>query len=1156
MVQQFPDRYPADVLSGDMAPMSGEPEAVLREHGYDLVGLVQAAQLQETDTRERDVAWARTLTDLVSYGDEAYNPRHGHVQIRGLMQPGNSAYRDAFGEALATLDLSAEVCRELYGKLAPTLVEARLRYALHRQEHAQPKAALRGEQNLLYSHLALVTAMYKKLGVRPEGKAGLAMAYVDFAAEQKRQELGLVTAPPNRASEAFRQQFRALLAQNDVLKGRELATVALRPDERPGGKRTHEAWYKVVAQAPGAPIASTVLGEFSVPVARSGTENIGLPGKVEYDMRSIGKLLVATVPAAALSLAVAAPTAAESLPAPQAHSLKVPRMAATTLPAQVIPMPRQPDSNVSFTESSQAETAADITARQLMRAVRGGDANQITQTVTAYMTQQHEDQEYVGKKEATDRFHEKIAYSSAAADEGTLDSDTYKANIANVMVRINNPDIDLEHTTDEGLRVLLDYIKEYANDLPTAANNAAYRQITVQELVQVLPNGSDASLRQLYAQRVGPVFSRFAALVTPIAAQKEAIADAATQQAATTVSLTAAENIPVDPNDPTTETATPQATAADQSETATVPPTVQIAPSTSVLSATSPASVAVTQAESAPSFSTTANTPSQALEAMEQMGENWKNRAIALRYLMDKGGLTDFQAAAIVGNACVEAAGCELDPTIEQKGGGPGRGIVQWGNYTIAYDRFGFGDEGLEKVGTLRWYAAQHDTSWDNLETQLGFIVWELNNSERRAGDALRKSTNVYAATDIILNQYERPAERIATLRLHDAIDTLHEYHVLLGTTNSEQATNVSNDAQNITIPSVILAAAVSIPPVDEVPVLTTTVSTPIVAVQVGVGTGTTQPTTPEQTDPVTSVPTVSTSSAPTTQPSSAIGTTTLPSVTTASQTPSTSSTKPSRQSKSSGTAPTPSDTTTDTATPTAEPTGTQTESSDTPSAPSDGVGQSQAESTDTVSSQPEAANPSALTVSLGVGSIAVGQVTVTGGGEAAASTSTAKDDMAKELGVSSADLQQASNPEGAAYYVLDATARKALQITWPAWKSEHGFPVGQCTDFVALKLGSSGNILDKWPHPRNASNWAADAISAGMSVNDTPKAGDVLQWDGGSQYAQHKRGHVAFIEKVFSDGTMVISEGNFDDHAGVRSRTVTPAEYASYGKQVHIIHF
>ena len=88
------------------------------------------------------------------------------------------------------------------------------------------------------------------------------------------------------------------------------------------------------------------------------------------DMRSIGKLLVATVPAAALSLAVAAPTAAESLPAPQAHSLKVPRMAATTLPAQVIPMPRQPDSNVSFTESSQAETAADITARQLMRAVR------------------------------------------------------------------------------------------------------------------------------------------------------------------------------------------------------------------------------------------------------------------------------------------------------------------------------------------------------------------------------------------------------------------------------------------------------------------------------------------------------------------------------------------------------------------------------------------------------------------------------------------------------------------------------------------------------------------------------------------------------------------------------------------------------------------
>jgi murein DD-endopeptidase MepM/ murein hydrolase activator NlpD/LAS superfamily LD-carboxypeptidase LdcB len=149
-----------------------------------------------------------------------------------------------------------------------------------------------------------------------------------------------------------------------------------------------------------------------------------------------------------------------------------------------------------------------------------------------------------------------------------------------------------------------------------------------------------------------------------------------------------------------------------------------------------------------------------ALDKMESMGPDWHNRAIVLRILMDN-GVSQVAASGIVGGSCVEAAGCELDPTVEQFGGGPGRGIIQW--------------EG-GRLENLKNYADNHGLDWQNIETQANFIVFELKGSEGSAADALASADTIQQAADIAVNQYERPADANASreARANHAAETYY----------------------------------------------------------------------------------------------------------------------------------------------------------------------------------------------------------------------------------------------------------------------------------------------------------------------------------------------------------------------------------------------
>ena len=97
-------------------------------------------------------------------------------------------------------------------------------------------------------------------------------------------------------------------------------------------------------------------------------------------------------------------------------------------------------------------------------------------------------------------------------------------------------------------------------------------------------------------------------------------------------------------------------------------------------------------------------------------------------------------------------------------------------------------------------------------------------------------------------------------------------------------------------------------------------------------------------------------------------------------------------------------------------------------------------------------------------------------------------------------------------------------------------FYQGQCTSWVAYRLNQLNGFAfsdyyggqGAWG---NASNWGPHARALGIAVNGTPTVGSV---------AWYSSGHVAYVERVNSATSIVISEMNFDFDNGFRVWTIT----------------
>lgn len=98
-------------------------------------------------------------------------------------------------------------------------------------------------------------------------------------------------------------------------------------------------------------------------------------------------------------------------------------------------------------------------------------------------------------------------------------------------------------------------------------------------------------------------------------------------------------------------------------------------------------------------------------------------------------------------------------------------------------------------------------------------------------------------------------------------------------------------------------------------------------------------------------------------------------------------------------------------------------------------------------------------------------------------------------------------------------------------------YPHGQCTWYVYNRMAQfdkyvSGDLGD-------ARNWNNRAERKDYVVSSTPKAHTAVVFEAGQQGADQIYGHVAFVEKVNDDGSIVISESNIKGLGIVSYRTI-----------------
>ncbi|MEP6797543.1 MAG: phage tail tip lysozyme [Lapillicoccus sp.] len=124
------------------------------------------------------------------------------------------------------------------------------------------------------------------------------------------------------------------------------------------------------------------------------------------------------------------------------------------------------------------------------------------------------------------------------------------------------------------------------------------------------------------------------------------------------------------------------------------------------------------------------------------LGINRTNERKAFDFFVSQ-GLSKKQAAGIIGNLDQESG---MDPRITQIGGGPGRGIAQWG-VGGRWDTYA-GDNVVD-------YSATLGVSRYSLTGQLTFTWYELTSFSYYGLSALRATTTVKAATQVFQDRFE-----------------------------------------------------------------------------------------------------------------------------------------------------------------------------------------------------------------------------------------------------------------------------------------------------------------------------------------------------------------------------------------------------------------
>ncbi|MFB9860770.1 LysM peptidoglycan-binding domain-containing protein [Salinicoccus siamensis] len=106
-------------------------------------------------------------------------------------------------------------------------------------------------------------------------------------------------------------------------------------------------------------------------------------------------------------------------------------------------------------------------------------------------------------------------------------------------------------------------------------------------------------------------------------------------------------------------------------------------------------------------------------------------------------------------------------------------------------------------------------------------------------------------------------------------------------------------------------------------------------------------------------------------------------------------------------------------------------------------------------------------------------------------------------------------------------------------------YMTGDCTWYVFERRKEMGaSVSNSWG---DAKNWASAARSEGLQVNNTPSVGAIMQ-SAAFQNGSYSFGHVAVVEAVNADGSIVVSEMNWSGGVGNKTtRTVSASSAASH---------
>ena len=96
-----------------------------------------------------------------------------------------------------------------------------------------------------------------------------------------------------------------------------------------------------------------------------------------------------------------------------------------------------------------------------------------------------------------------------------------------------------------------------------------------------------------------------------------------------------------------------------------------------------------------------------------------------------------------------------------------------------------------------------------------------------------------------------------------------------------------------------------------------------------------------------------------------------------------------------------------------------------------------------------------------------------------------------------------------------------------------------ECVSYTSWKVYSTYGYMPYWGGVGNANQWPANAVRAGIPTGSTPRVGSVAVWNVGYY------GHVMWVEAVNNDGSIWVSQFNYD-FRGTYSEMLVSAGMAS----------